>query len=412
MVRQRPFAGCAKELGLEKAMFRQKDPLLAAHVRIIFLLVNFAYQLLPLWLMYTTHQVWPIFITVGFFFGFVPLFDLLYGDAKTYPETKLSDRFFLVMQYLQGILLFVTFAAAIVVATSGRVPLWGSALAVTVIGMLNVQCSVVAHEFGHKLGRWSRMVSNFVCAVVGMGYFMPQHVMGHHVKVATPEDCATARFGDTAVGFIVKSFPAEVHGGITLEAARLRKRGLPVWSLHNDVIVSYGMSVIIAAVLALVLGWQALPWILLHHAAAWFTLMLNDYVQHYALMREMLPSGRREPAGPQHSWNTDAPLTNLLVLNVQRHSHHHDAPMLPYQYLKDMPDTPRLPTGYFGMMHVALIPPLWFHLMDPRVVAAAKGRIERINVGKHGNKRLTRLLAEYHGASERVPEGAEAPAAA
>jgi alkane 1-monooxygenase len=377
-------------------MARQTDPMLSSNVRIIFLLVNFAYQLLPLWLMYTTHAVWPILITLGFFFGFVPLFDLIYGDCKVHPDRKLSDRFFLVMQYAQALLLFTTFVAVIVLATSGHVPIWGSALAVVAIGMLNVQCSVVAHEFGHKLGRWSRTVSNFVCAIVGMGYFMPQHVMGHHVKVATPEDCATAKFGQTAIGFIVKSFPAEVRGGITLEAARLRKRGLPVWSLHNDVIVSYGMSAVIAAVLVAILGWQALPWIVLHHAAAWFTLMLNDYVQHYALLRELLPNGRREPAGPQHSWNTDAPLTNLLVLNVQRHSHHHEAPMLPYQYLKDMPDTPRLPTGYFGMMHVALIPPLWFHLMDPRVVAAARGRRERVNVGKHGNKRLERLLAAYN----------------
>ena len=60
----------------------------------------------------------------------------------------------------------------------------------------------------------------------------------------------------------------------------------------------------------------------------------------------VMANGRREPAGPQHSWNTDTPLCNLLVLNVQRQSHHHEAPMLPYQYLKDLPDAPRLPTPY------------------------------------------------------------------
>jgi alkane 1-monooxygenase len=392
-------------------MSRQVDPLSAAHVRILFLVLNFAFQLLPLWLMYTTHQAWPVLIALGFFFGFVPLFDLLHGDCKVYPDRTLDDRFFVAMQHVQGLLHFVTFLAVIGLAASGAVPAWVAAIAVTVIGMLNVQCPVVAHEFGHKLGRWNATMSNFVCAIVGMGYFMPQHVMGHHVKVATPEDCATARFGDTAIGFVVKSFPAELHGGITLEAERLRKRGLPVWSLHNDVLVSYGMSVIIAAALVAALGWQALPWILLHHVAAWFTLMLNDYIQHYGLMREMLPNGRREPAGPQHSWNTDTPLANLLVLNVQRHSHHHEAPMLAYQYLKDLPEAPRLPTGYFGMMHIALIPPLWFHLMDPRVVAAAGGRRERINTGKHGNRRLERLLAAYPGRAEAaLAAGAEASA--
>ena len=376
-------------------MFRQKDPLLAAHVRVIFLAVNFAYQLLPLWLMYVTHQVWPIFITLGFFFGFVPLFDILHGDSRPAPRVWLGDRFFLAMQYVQGVLHFVTFAAAIVLASSGAVPVWGSLLAVVTIGMLNVQCPVVAHEFGHKPGRWSRMVSNFVCAICGMGYFMPQHVMGHHIKVATPEDCATAKFGESSFGFIVRSFPAEVHGGVTLEAERLRKRGLPVWSWHNDVLVSYAMSAVIAAALVAWLGWGALPWIMLHHAAAWFTLMLNDYLQHYGLLREMLPNGRREPAGPQHSWNADTPLCNLLVLNVQRHSHHHEAPMLAYQYLEDMRDTPRLPTGYFGMMTVALIPPLWFRIMDPLLVKSVGGRVARVNAGKFASKRLERLLADY-----------------
>lgn len=381
-------------------MARQTDPLLSSHVRIVFLLVNFAYQLLPLWLMYTTHQVWPILIPIAFFFGFVPLFDLIYGDCRPHREVKLSDRFFVGMQYVQGSLHFVTFVAAVLVASSGHLPLWASALTVWTIGMLNVQCPVIAHEFGHKRGWWNRSVSNFVCAICGMGYFMPQHVMGHHVKVATPEDCATAKFGETAIGFIIRSFPAEVHGGFTLEAERLRKRGLPVLSIHNDVIVSYAMSIAIAAVLMLALGWQAIVWVVLHHAAAWFTLMLNDYIQHYGLLREMMPNGRREPAGPQHSWNVDTPLCNLLVLNVQRHSHHHEAPMLPYQYLKDMPESPRLPTGYFGMMHLALVAPLWFHIMDPRVIAAAGGRRERVNLGKYGHRRLERLLAAHNNAEK------------
>jgi hypothetical protein len=100
--------------------------------------------------------------------------------------------------------------------------------------------------------------------------------------------------------------------------------------------------------------------------------MLNDYIQHYGLMREMLPNGRREPAGPQHSWNTDTPLCNLLVFNVQRHSHHHEAPMLAYQYLKDLPDAAAVADGLFR--HDAHRPdtPAVFHLMDPRVVAGCR----------------------------------------
>jgi alkane 1-monooxygenase len=75
-----------------------------------------------------------------------------------------------------------------------------------------------------------------------------------------------------------------------------------------------------------------------------------------------------------------------------------------------MPETPRLPTGYFGMMPIALTPPLWFHLMDPRVVAVADGRKERINIGKSGNKRLEKLIAAYQRGPEMSAAGEAVPA--
>ena len=372
---------------------------LMMNARFLWFLVNATYQLLPLWLMYHLHAGWPILITIAFFFGVIPFGDIVLGDSKSRLGSGGSDGFFLALLYLQGALHLAVFVAVVALAASGVVPWPGSLLAVVTIGMLNVQCPVVAHEFGHKLGRLNQQASNFACAIVGMGYFMPQHVLGHHVKVATPEDCASARFGDSCYEFIVKSFPAELYGGATLEAQRLRRRGLPVWSWYNNVLVSYLMSLAIAAMLIAWLGWAALPWIMVHHLAAWFTLMLNDYLQHYGLLRELLPNGRREPAGPAHSWNTDTPLCNLLVLNVQRHSHHHERPMVAYHELRDMPDTPRLPTGYFGMMVVALIPPLWFRLMDRRLVAAVAGRRERVNLGRHGHRRLERLLSEHRAAT-------------
>ena len=391
-------------------MASQFRPFLLSNVRILFLLVNVAYQILPLWLMYTTHQIWPIFITIGFFYGFVPLFDWIHGDTKLQFGTEGGEGFFRTMLFVQAFCHFAISIAAIFVAASGVVPLPGAILAVVVTGMLNVQCPVVAHEFGHKLGRINRTMSNFVCAIVGMGYFMPQHCRGHHVQVATPEDCASARFGDTSYGFVIKSFPAEVRGGFFHEGERLRRRGISFWSFENDVLVSYGMSVVIAAALVAWLGWIALPFVLLHHFAAWFTLMLNDYIQHYGLMREMLPNGRREPASPQHSWNTDTPLCNLLVFNVQRHSHHHAQPMLAYQHLRDIKGTPRLPTGYFGMMIVALIPPLWFRVMDPRVVQAARGRRDLVNVGRYGNFRLRRLLEDYAATRPQAAPAGAVPA--
>ncbi|MDP1781311.1 MAG: alkane 1-monooxygenase, partial [Hydrogenophaga sp.] len=72
-------------------------------------------------------------------------------------------------------------------------------------------------------------------------------------------------------------------------------------------------------------------------------------------------------------------VSNLVVFQLQRHSDHHAHPGRSYQSLRDFPDLPRLPSGYFGMFVVAYLPPLWFHLMDRRVVQAANADPERIN---------------------------------
>lgn len=92
-----------------------------------------------------------------------------------------------------------------------------------------------------------------------------------------------------------------------------------------------------------------------------------------------MANGRYEVCQPHHSWNSNHLVSNLVVFQLQRHSDHHAHPGRSYQSLRDFPDLPRLPSGYFGMFLLAYIPPLWFRVMDPRVIKAVHGDIERIN---------------------------------
>lgn len=366
-----------------------------AFVRPLLLVANFAAQAIPLWMMYSTGQGWWVFVMGGILLGLVPALDHLLGQGGYRFDNGVSEKNHRRMLLLQAVFLLLTMSGSVAVAASGQVPLWAGILAVVTVGIINVHIPVVAHDFGHKIDRKNRTISNAICAIGGLGYFMPQHVMGHHVQVATPEDCASARFGQSSLEFIMMSFIPEVKGGIRLEAERLRKRGLPVWSLHNDVIVGYLLTFILAGVLVALLGLIALPFILLHHASVWFSLMLNDYIQHYGLLRELLPNGKREPQGPAHSWSADSPLCNLMVFNVQRHAYHHARPMQSYQELVALEEGPKCPTGYFGMMVLALVPPWWHHVMDPLVVHYADGKRSRVNYLPRAERRLEKLLAAY-----------------
>ena len=377
----------------EAASPARRTIVLPSAARPVLLVLNFLAQIVPLWLMHQLGQGWPVFIMAGILLGLVPAIDHVLGQGGYHFDSRLSHNTKQGLLFAQAVFLLLTFAAAVAVASSGRVPLWASIFAVVTVGIINVHIPVVAHDFGHKMDRTNRMISNAICAIGGLGYFMPQHTMGHHIHVATPEDCASARFGQSSYAFIFGAFLPEVRGGIRLEAERLRKRGLPVWSLHNDVIVGYLLTVVLAVVLVALLGWIALPFIVLHHVSVWFSLMLNDYIQHYGLLRELLPNGKREPQGPAHSWSADAPLCNLMVFNVQRHAHHHARPKNSYHELEALEEGPQCPTGYFGMMVLALVPPWWHHVMDPLVVKAAQGRPGRVNVGNpSGERRLARLL--------------------
>lgn len=54
----------------------------------------------------------------------------------------------------------------------------------------------IAHELGHKLPQLDRFLSRLLLASVSYGHFTVEHNRGHHARVATPEDPASARFGE------------------------------------------------------------------------------------------------------------------------------------------------------------------------------------------------------------------------
>ena len=51
----------------------------------------------------------------------------------------------------------------------------------------------VGHELGHSGKKLDRRAAKIANALVGYGHFTLEHNTGHHSRVATPEDCASAR---------------------------------------------------------------------------------------------------------------------------------------------------------------------------------------------------------------------------
>ena len=127
-----------------------------------------------------------------------------------------------------------------------------------------------------------------------------------------------------------------------------------------------------------------------------------NYLEHYGLLRQRVNSGGRERyerVEPRHSWNSNNVATNVLLYHLQRHSDHHANPTRRYQALRDFREAPALPTGYAGMILLALVPPVWRRVMDPRVLAHYGGDRQLANLMPRQRARVTAAAQLQQGAA-------------
>jgi alkane 1-monooxygenase len=320
-----------------------------------------------------------------FFFVLIPLADALIGEDVTSPpetdyEALAKDRYYTWVILAAVPLYFLNFVLGIMLLADG-LPLWAAIPFLYALGVTSGQAIVYAHELGHRTGAFDRLMAKITLGMVGYGHFCIEHNRGHHVKVATPEDCSSARFGETVYAFALRDLPGAFIGGWEQESRRLRNRGEAVFGSKNEILQSYAITLTVAAVMAAWLGWKALPLIAAHHFLAFFALTMVNYIEHYGLLRQKKEDGRYEPCQPRHSWNTNHAVSNILSINLQRHSDHHANPMRPYQCLRNFEELPRLPSGYPGCISLSLVPPLWFRVMNPKVLDWAGGDRSKLNHG-------------------------------
>ncbi len=231
--------------------------------------------------------------------------------------------------------------------------------------MIGMVGTIPAHELTHRTwDRISMLVGRWLLAFSFDTVFSIEHVYGHHRYVSTTEDPATAPRGRNVYAHIVIS---TLKGNVSawhIEARRLKKRRLPVWSWHNAVIRGHAMSVGLVALAAWMGGPVAAAWFVV--CALWGKALLEivNYMEHYGMVRE--PD---QPVQPRHSWNTNRRVSSWAMFNLTRHSHHHAEGEVPYHELEPYAQAPMMIGGYLTTLIVAMVPPLWHRLMTPKVLA-------------------------------------------
>ncbi|HZZ87087.1 MAG TPA: alkane 1-monooxygenase [Caulobacteraceae bacterium] len=240
---------------------------------------------------------------------------------------------------------------------------------------------LAAHELIHSRHRPERIYGLVLLASLLDMQFAISHVQGHHRRPATFEDAASARRGESLYAFWMRSVSGQAREAWTFETGRLARAGRMPIGPGNRLLLWFAIEALIVAAIA-AYSWRALAFFLAQAVLAILLLESFNYVAHYGLIRRRRPDGRLEPLSPKHSWNSVRRMNNASLFNMGRHADHHRFSARPYNELEVLDGGARLPCGYAGVILMALIPPLWRRVMDPRVDAAlddpqAIGRPER-----------------------------------
>lgn len=338
----------------------------------------------------------PVLVFVIF-----PLLDLAIGtDAENPPDSILKwleqDRYYRWCTYAFIPLQYAGLVFACWLwAEGGLSTVEGIGLALTMAMVSGIAINT-AHELGHKRDGLERWLSKVALAQSGYGHFFIEHNRGHHVRVATPEDPASARFGEGFWAFLPRTVAGSLASAWELERTRLGRMGRSPLSIHNDILQAWAMTAVLFAGLAVAFGPVVLPYLFAQAVIGFSLLEVVNYLEHYGLLRQKREDGRYERCRPEHSWNNNNVASNVLLYHLQRHSDHHANPTRRYQALRHVDEAPQLPTGYAGMIVLAWFPPLWRRVMDPRLLEHYGGDVTRANISPRARGKV---LARYGAAA-------------
>jgi alkane 1-monooxygenase len=323
---------------------------------------------LPLLVGYLTHMTW---LVVPLYFGVIPLLDALIGGRRAAftPAQQAAlarDPMLASIPWVNGLVWLLVWAAALWAAPT--VASWGTGALVGWIGSLGLVGGalgiVTAHELVHRNHRGARALGGVVLASVCYGVFKVEHVRGHHLRVGTADDPATARRGESVYAFIPRAMWGVFTHAFVIEATRLKRLGLPAWHWRNESLQWVLLSVGMLAATYAVSGAVGITVMLGASLIAILLLEVVDYIEHYGLTRT--PGA---PVQPQHSWDSDAWFTNSLTVNLQRHADHHAHGGRAFGGLNNHDSAPQMPFGYATMVLLALVPPAYRALVEPRLDA-------------------------------------------
>jgi alkane 1-monooxygenase len=328
---------------------------------------------------------WIIWLPLLYTWAFIPLLELFLkpdttnlsqAEEELVKKDKVYDLLLYAIVPLQYIAL-TCFLFSVKISYQPTVDIVGKVL---VMGLLCGTFGInVGHELGHRVNPFEQTLARMLLLSSLYMHFFIEHNKGHHKRVATPADPSSARFGEMVYAFFLRTIFYSYVSAWEIANRDTQKKGKPVFSFDNEMLLYQLIQLSFVGLIFILFGW--LPALLFIAAALNGILLLEtvNYIEHYGLERKALGEGKYERAMPEHSWNSNHVIGRVMLFELSRHSDHHYLASRKYQVLRHHEGSPQMPTGYPGMMILALVPPAWFFVMNKRI-AALQHTIEGDNI--------------------------------
>jgi alkane 1-monooxygenase len=311
-------------------------------------LVSSIIPVLCLWALVSAEfLVWitPMIYT----FGLIPLLDYLL-PMKISGRNQPKNDFPLIL--VSCLHLMVFFYSLFYLRNISGMELVLKSIAIGIsAGGIGINC---AHELGHRPKKAYQNFAKLLLFTSFYMHFFTEHNKGHHRHVSTPNDPASSRFNESLYKFLPRTIIMSL-----ISAFKIDKKEVSIF-----LAIEFGFTIF----LALLFGVNSVMAYLIISITGILMLEVVNYIEHYGLERKF--NGKRyEKTTAKHSWDSDYFFSSVHLFNLSLHSDHHALASKKFYDLKPNTEAPQMPTGYAGMMLLALIPPLWFKTMNPKIEA-------------------------------------------
>ena len=320
-----------------------------------------------------TGRGWTTWSPMMFAWVLMPLAELfLNADKKNLgaaeEELAKKDRLY---DYLLYTVVVLQFAALFIFLNSMKTNdllWWEVAGRVCSMGLLCGTFGInVAHELGHRVNKYEQVFAKALLLTSLYMHFFIEHNKGHHKNVATPDDPSSARFNESVFSFYFRTIIFSYISAWKIANNEMKKKGLHALHWKNEMLQVQVIQLLFVTAIFILFGWLITLYFLAAATIGFLLLETVNYIEHYGLQRKQREDGNYERAMPHHSWNSNHILGRLMLFELSRHSDHHYLASRKYQVLQHHEDAPQLPTGYPGSMILALVPPLWFYVMNKKI---------------------------------------------